>query len=322
MIQTYNANRDTNIKDGKVTVSFGFSVEGITPGDARKVEREIDLFLARISAPEKTATGPKQFTIVPWSSDEKATVLPCQTREEAWERFHKRFPDSLRHKATVTRWWDMYHQEPADKLPESVPGAGAIPTNARQEAAATPGNPDKVPPVKKTARQILKEKAPKPSKETRGGRQNLQNKWSPEERTTVDGCKDKDAAIKAYRERFPESKRNDNAIWMKWYSLDRKAKKAAKQKKKSAPAATVQKPAENVPERSAEPDNAVSCFDRQPPAASAELAPKDRVVYTGSPKMFHGTAEVVSAKPGYLNVVVDIGNGRMECNRSNLAKVA
>lgn len=307
MIQTYNANRDTDIKDGKVTVSFGFSVEGITPGDARKVEREIDLFLARISAPPKAATGPKQFTIVPWSSDEKATVLPCKTREEAWQAFHEQFPDSPRHKATVTRWWDMYHREPAavDKLPESVPDPQPGKTGCEGCEHLQHGSVDLKrcdtcsPPVKKKTEQPAKKK---------GKRRGRVNKYGiPQDLFNTDN--------KLYQRLWARCKAQ-GIMYAEALAMEGACK--TRSKRASAP---VQKPAENVPERSAEPDNAVSCFDRQPPAAPAELAPKDKVVYTGSPKMFHGTAEVVSAKPGYLNVVVDIGNGRMECNRSNLAKV-
>ncbi|HOX36304.1 MAG TPA: hypothetical protein PLO06_11470, partial [Methanoregulaceae archaeon] len=101
MIETYNANRDTQIKDGKVTVSFGFSVEGVTQADARHVEKEIDLFLARVAAPQRTSTTLKHFAMVPWSDKEKETVRVALSKEDAWTRYQAAFPDSSRSKSTV-----------------------------------------------------------------------------------------------------------------------------------------------------------------------------------------------------------------------------
>ncbi|GEM_PF-6579713 len=352
MIETYNANRDTQIKDGKATVSFGFSVEGITQTDARHVEKEIDLFLARVAAPQRTSTTPKHFVMVPWSDAEKDVVRVAQSKEDAWTRYQAAFPNSSRGKSTVTRWWDQYHEVPKDTPPGGISGDLLTETEKEADRQAAKAR-EELPGKKPTARQIIKAKAKKPEpREKRGGAHMENGKWSPDEIKAVAEIKDRETAVKAYRAAFPDSKRNDNAVGMKWYAIDRQAKKEAKQKKKDA---KVQKTAENVvppgpavgQEYSVDTENGGTTFEsmgtpddktlaeeaREALEAIAQPAPSptpsddgsfrigDTVRHTGHPVIFQGTGRIKRIPQGQPEVLVSFDNGMEWINRSNLAKV-
>jgi hypothetical protein len=71
--------------------------------------------------------------------------------------------------------------------------------------------------------------------------------WAPEERVVINRhLTDKDATAvqKDYRKTFPDSTRNDNSVYLKWYSTVKTAKKAAKQaqEKSGDEGSRIQKP--------------------------------------------------------------------------------
>jgi len=367
MIETYNANRELNIKDGKATVSFGFSVENLSPESARHVEKEIDAFIVRVTAPERPAPmnhdgGTK------WSDDEKATVRPCTTADEAWKKYNAAFPDSPRSRKTVIRWWMDYGNKPEDKSTDGLPSTRSpdIPDQDKtgcEECDNIGGpsgtkDPDKCdacsPPVKKKPAIKPPRALKKPANHMGNG------KWSTEEIKAVSGHKDRETAIEAYRVAFPNSPRNDNAIGMKWYALDRKAreeaKKEAKERKKSN--AKVQKAEENVAvpgpavgqEYSVDTDSGETAFessgtpDPEPPAEDttnpsrdeppsedtppAEDPPADDGRYkvgdlvrqTSGSAIFTGTGKIKRAPPDREEVLVQFDNGMNWIHPNHLSK--
>lgn len=184
-------------------------------------------------------------------------------------------------------------QVPADKSAEGLSEGNETPEvgSASDPSKYPPGTvPQKKEEKKSKLSKTLKKKgSPRP----KNGGSDKYPRWTSDEKAAIDGCKDKAAAIKAFREKFPDSERNDNAVGMQWYTLDRKAKKAAKQKKKDAKS---QKTAKNVEKPPAAPSQ--SDCDKitvnKAPASELVTGLKVRQVIPWLGKQFHGNGTIVA----------------------------
>jgi len=244
MITQYDVTKKLEIRGEKADLQLGIRAFSVEAKDAIAASDAFDRFLGTISnaVPASEEIG-NDWRHTSWSDPEKAILIDAPDWIVGWDRYREAFPTSTRNRGAIRKEWEKLHKTKKSALKADPPAPPAA-------AAAKPTASKKV----KTASRRVKANA-KNSKAT---------PWSLEEKVVINRhLTDKDATAvqKDYRETFPDSKRNDNSVYLKWYSAQKNAKKAAKKapKKSDDGGSRIEKPDSSTKTLPEDPANGARC---------------------------------------------------------------
>lgn len=178
----------------------------------------------------------RNFNNPEWDDDEIAAIEKSEESGDAVRAYREKF-QYKRSKAAIRRMWlklrnkQAAAHKPADGLPTGPDDLGAC-SNCDNGKDGEPFSIDRCDectgtPVSEGGSDPAPVNDPKP-RGKRGGAVNAANRWSKEEKAVVDKAPDHVTAWKNYREKFPESPRNENAIYQRWYAKHPGSRKKVK----------------------------------------------------------------------------------------------
>jgi len=196
-IDMYVVNKEIAYEGKIANVALQIRATGIPAQEARNVDKNFEIFVASLNgtAPIHQLSGAPTLLqpIIRWTEEEYAPLKAAESTQDAWDAYHAKFPNSHRKKSSIMRMWTALQDKA--KL-SSIKTAAAI-----------------LPAAKKTS---LKKGAP-------GAASLAKNfdaaQWSEKERDSVRISNTRAEAVSNYREKFPDSKRSDDAIGRQFYEM-------------------------------------------------------------------------------------------------------
>lgn len=305
MIQDYEVKRNLNTSGDTASLFFGIKADNVPLKDAVDAESEFTRFLSRVTGKQITTTAkPSETRGIIWITDETETVKDAASVEDAWQAYHRKFPQSLRSRDAVKKKWMELHPKPApaDKPADGLQGGAPV-------------------SIKKIEVAIVPEKSPvqkKKSKKEANAKNAKVPAWTDEQKALVKGCKTKEEAWEKFKEKYP-GHRNENAVSQRFNILKKKTATSKHSAKAIPPSNDVKQPptAVTTPPPGQSNDNAVT-----PPPADNIIGVGDSVKQVSGMKICTGTGKVKRAPQGRPEVLVEFSNGQEWISRNKLQKVA
>ena len=233
-IDKYVVNRQTTIHGETADIALQVMASDISVHDAETANGAFDQFISVITGKQLSPVKLRHEVPAKWSNEEREAIRCCPSSPESVRVYREKFPKSTRKDSGITRMWlylkdnkpscfGRFKEEQGCRDNPCEDTAACRETthqaNEREKAEA----PVRSLVAAEEAVTIKKPSTPskKPAPEKKGSlAKNFDaERWSPDERKVITEAESRQSAIASYREKYPDSKRSDDAIGRQFYEI-------------------------------------------------------------------------------------------------------